>query len=283
MIKSKLDFLAGAGLLIFATSAPAAATTIQNTTWVQAYNGAGASPWFSGSSWGANVGAPTYETTQLVVSTPAADTMDFRFTTGFNGDDTTYDTPGYGNVVVRYADIFINPVLAAAPPASYGYAIVLGDEGANGGLSQPGLYEVTSDKTSQAIWDTRTQFTYGGEYAPANAGDTGPNLSEAEAAPTVVTGGTRLSDWTVTDNYANGVLDVELSTTDTTQFNQLLSNYDLFWGTGDCDNAPIFAAVDSPVPEPTSFALLGSALAALGLVRLRRASIPSRVVSAGRS
>jgi hypothetical protein len=274
MIKFRPFVLAGAGLLAVGPMTPGTAATIENTSWVQAYNGAGAYPWFSGSSWGANVGAPTYETTQLVVSTLAPGSLDLKFTTGFDGDDTSYDTPAYGNVVVRYADIFINPVLTTAPPGSYGYAIVLGDEGGNGGLTQPGLYQVTSDETSQDIWNPRTQFVYGGEYAPANSNDTGPNLAEAELAPTVVTGGTLQPGWTVTDSYANGVLDVEVSTTDITQFDQLLSNYDLFWGTGDCDNAPIFAAIDSPVPEPTSLALLSTALGGLGLFhRQRRKSL----------
>jgi len=240
--------------------------TFANTTWAEAYNGASAYPFFAGSNWGSSVGAPTYQTTQLVVSTPAPNTMEFQLTTGFNGTDTSYDTPGYGNLTVRYADIFLNPVLSTAPPASYAYAIVLGDETGNGGLAQAGLYEVSSYKTSQDIWGSRTQFIYGGRYAPANATDTGANLSEVNAAPTVVTAGTLLSDWTVTANYASGILDVVISTTNTDQFNQLTSNFDLFWGTGDCDNAPIFAAVDAPVPEPTSLLVLMTALCGLSLV-----------------
>ena len=275
MVNLRSTSLLAVGFLVLAGSTPTFANTMtfQNATWVESFNGTTTYPFFSGSNWGASVGAPTYETTQLVISNPAANTVEFQFTTGFNGNDTSYNTPAYGNVTVHYADIFLNPVLSAAPPASYQYAIVLGGEVGNGGLSQPGLYQVTSYKTSQTIWGSRTQFIYGGEYAPANATDTGPNLSEAQAAPTVVTGGSRLSDWTVTDNYANGILDVVLSTTNTAQFEQLTSNYDLFWGTGDCDNAPIFAAVDAPVPEPGSLPLLAAALVGLSLTQLRRRAV----------
>src|ERR1700720_4392813 len=106
----RLRSIIAAAIPFVVAVAPAGATPmlIQNTTWVEAYNGNGPSPWFSGNSWGPDVGAPTYQTTQLVVSVPAPNTMDFKFTTGFNGNDTTYNTPLYGNVVVRYADIFIN-------------------------------------------------------------------------------------------------------------------------------------------------------------------------------
>lgn len=275
MVNFRSRVLLALGFSVLAVSTPAFATTmtIENTTWVEAYNGTTAYPFFSGSNWGASVGAPTYETTQLFISNPAPNTIDFQFTTGFNGDDTSYNTPAYGSVTVRYADIFLNPVLNAAPPASYQYAIVLGDQGANGGLSQPGLYQVTSDKTSQMNWGSRTQFVYGGEYAPANATDSGPDLSEVQAAPTVVTDGIRLSEWTVTDDYVNGILDIELSTTDTAQFDELTSNFDLFWGTGDCDNAPFFAAVDAPVPEPASLILLATALGGLSLVQLRHRAV----------
>jgi hypothetical protein len=281
MMKAHFGVLAVVGsLAAFAAAAPAQALpiSITNTTWVESYNGANPYAWFpSNSYWGQNIGAPTYETSGLTISMPDATTMVFEFATNFDGDDTTYDNPSYGNVVVRYADIFLNV------PGGTQYAIVLGDETDNGGVAAPGVYEVTSAKTSQDIWDGRTQFVYGGQYAPDGASNQ-PDTADATPSPTVVTAGTVYTaagagsaPLTVASSYTTGELAVTLTAADPADFGFLLGAYDLFWGTGDCSNAPLDAEVSSPlfgdrvpVPEPTSLSLIAMALAGLGVLRARR-------------
>jgi hypothetical protein len=240
--------------------------TFANTTTVQAYNGNSPDNFFGGQSWGANVGdSDGFDTTGIVINRQT-NSIDFQIQTAFDGPDTSYANAPY-NVTISYADIFLNPIDSATPPTTYQYAISLGDQTANGGLAV-GFYQVTSDKTSEQIWSSRTQFIYGGKYAPD--GDT----AAAQYAPTVVTGGTLLTDWTVTIlPYSDGVLDVSLSTTDAAQFAALFDNFDLFWGTGDCSNAPLFVAVDAAaVPEPPALAMLAAGLVACGFYRRKRAS-----------
>lgn len=220
---------------------------IQNTTQVEAYNGANPTGWFGGSDWGQSIGAPTYLTPQLTI-TETGNTINFAFKTGLDSPDTTYTNSN--GVTVYYADIFIGQS-SKSPPASYQYAIALGANGPDGGLAA-GLYQVSSFKTSQQIWSSRTSFIYGGQYAPAG------DLSAAEASPTVLTGGTRLAGWTVEDSYSGGVLDVAVTAPNVAALDQLFDNFDLFWGTGDCSNAPLFAQV----PEPASLLLLATEMLA---------------------
>ena len=246
-------------VLFATTNCRADVITIQNTTQVQAFNGTSPYGFFGGASWGASIGV-NYVTSELVVDRSAT-SIDFQFHTEFNGPDTSF-TQAYG-VTVYDADIFINPGNATAPPGSYGYAIALGDQIPNGGVTA-GFYSVESDKTSQQIWGSRTSFVYGGEYAPQN------DHNDAQLSPTVLTSGTFLPGWTTTvAPWQNGILDVSLTAPDATQFSAIFDDFDLFWGTGDCSNAPIFAAVGAPVPEPASIAVFGAALAGLGLMRRR--------------
>ena len=252
--------IAVAAFLFGTTNCRADVITIQNTTQVQSFNGTSQYGFFGGGSWGADIGV-NYVTSELVVDRSAS-SIDFQFHTEFNGPDTSF-TQAYG-VTVYDADIFINPGNTTTPPGSYGYAIALGAQVQNGGLPT-GFYSVGSDKTSQQIWGSRTSFVYGGRYAPQN------DQSDAQVSPTVLTGGTLLAGWTTTVTpWQNGVLDVSLTASDAAQFSAVFDSFDLFWGTGDCSNAPIFAPVSSPVPEPASLAIFGIALAGFGLVRRRK-------------
>ena len=74
-------------------------------------------------------------------------------------------------------------------------------------------------------------------------------------------------------NATNDTLTVKLSGTDATGKSDLValfSDFDIFWGTGDCSNAPIWGNIAglTNVPEPSSLALLVSA--GFGFVIARR-------------
>ena len=51
----------------------------------------------------------------------------------------------------------------------------------------------------------------------------------------------------------------------------IFDNFDIFWGTGDCSNAPIWGITTNvAVPEPSTLAILASALIGLALWTRRR-------------
>jgi len=212
-------------------------------------------------------------------------------------------------------------VLPGAGGSSYyNYGISLGFTGGSGGgvneggNSSAGLYALAANptnnhqyQTSQDIWDTSSHsgFTYGGEYAPSSdfsgvgapCSTGNPTCSAAQAAPTVldagngnalVCGTSGANDITTTvnpgaQNGVSDVLSVTLSASGSCQ-NQLyniFSQFDIFWGTGDCSNAPIWGDLTTttgginnrPVPEPSSLMLLVSGLLGLPLLRRRRRTL----------
>jgi len=271
----------------WATASHADPVTIDpNTTQVEAYKGTNPVGFFSnspyGSDWGPNVGGSgngIYQTTAATFSW-VGNTIDIKFTTGFSGVDSSYQSQ-YG-VTIYAADIFIKSGggTTLPGPGGFNYAIALGLDGPDGGLTA-GLYSVTSELTSQDIWGSRTQFTYGGAFAPASS-CTASGCTDYEASPTVLTGGTPVGGIGSTlVSYAPGVggalgtLDVQLTVSDPSILQTVFGDgFDVFWGTGDCSNAPIWGDVtdfsDPPIPEPGSLALLASALLLWTALRRRR-------------
>jgi PEP-CTERM motif len=282
------------------------------TTLVESYKGASPTSFFDGTwgrYWGANIGTRNdpYQTTGATI-TWTGNTITFQFVTSVTSyEDASYAQPVY------LADIFLKSGGGSSIPSDsqFNYAIALGaTQGADGGLAA-GLYQVTGEKTSQQIWTTSSgndNITYGGQYASASncqTGNTNANQTDcsgAQAAPVVVTSGTLASETgacaglggnadslVVNSSFGTSdgenVFDVTLTANDAAGlcaleqvFGQNNDSFDLFWGTGDCSNAPIWGNVtmnENMVPEPGSMALLLSAL--LGFMLLsRRRRLPTR-------
>ena len=202
-----------------------------------------------------------------------------------------------GGKAVHYADLFIDTGTPYAPGGvSYGIALGFqsGADG-NGGFATPGLYKITDPtlttnngnsqvKTSQDIWNSRGGWIFGGEYAPSDDHD------PVSLAPTVVTGGVD-QNWTVavSDTDPNGnayvpganapvatsglyTLTVLLTAPDQAAMDQIFSEFDLFWGTGDCSNDAIWGYVGDThdVPEPSGLLVFLAGL--VGARRLRRSA-----------
>ena len=168
------------------------------------------------------IGAP-YQTTSMTL-TEIGTSATINYYTAFSGTDSVN---GYN---VGYADIFFGGIGA-------GYAISLGDQTANGGVAQAGVYKVSSALSSQQIWGNRSGIIYGQAF------------NNGETAYTVVTAGTLLESVIVTDMLmANGQYDLSI-TFGNLPFDLVQAMEDgsltAFWGTGDCANGA-FMAVSEP-------------------------------------
>jgi hypothetical protein len=253
----RLAALAACTAFLPAQSHATPVTYINNTDAVP-YTGSSATGGAPANSIGADFATP-----QVVVN-QSGDTISLQFSTDF---------PNTGSINVAgqnayAADIFLaTGANAAATPTAYNFAIVLGDQVANGGTATAGLYQVATAKTSQAVWSGRPGFIYGGQYALAS------NLSDAQLAPVAMMSGSPVSGWTVTQTWSGGILDVTLTAADAAALATLAGTDDLFWATADCDNGPIFEEISltgTNVPEPASITLFAAGL--IGLFFLRRRS-----------
>jgi hypothetical protein len=255
----------------------AAPVTISDTIAVHAMtSGNGSSCCGFVNGWGDAVQDSThpYNTDHITFERTDDTHATIKLYTQFNG----YESIG-GGKAVHYADLFID---TSTPTALGGitYGISLGFQGGasgNGGFSTPGLYKLTNTalgttnansqvKTSQDIWDSRSGWIIGGEYAPAT------DHSIAYLAPTVVTGGIN-QGWGVTvsetdplgNPYTTGpsapvatsglyTLTVSLTAPDDEAMDLILYNFDLFWGTGDCSNDAVWGIITSgnTVPQNRS-------------------------------
>jgi PEP-CTERM motif len=203
-----------------------------------------------------------FDTDRVKVSvTSAAGTksLELKYYTTFNGNDLS----------ARYADIFVGTNTGS--PDSFQYGIALGNQLSNGGLATSGFYSLPSNssfETSIQLWTSKTSFIYGGQFKGLDG--------LWHDSPTVITPQATLqNNWNV--NVAEGasgdgqfpyLVDVTLMAS-VQDFDALFgSGLSIFWGTGDCSNDVIEAAIPMTVPEPVTLGLFSAGLA--GIVAIRR-------------
>jgi hypothetical protein len=241
-----------------------------DNTVVQAYNGGSKNnyggPGFSPPGVGDVLEDPghgfdTDRVNATVTSAAGTTSLELKYYTQFDGNDQT----------ASYADIFIGN--KPNSPDSFQYGISLGDETSNGGAATPGLYSLAppnSDETSIQLWTGKTSYIYGGQYLGLDG--------QWHDAPTVVTAqADLLNAWTVNvSELSSGepqfpyLVDVTL-TGSTQDFDAFFGDgLSVFWGTGDCSNDAIEAAIPVKLPEPMTLGLFGAGLAGAAAIRRRK-------------
>jgi hypothetical protein len=263
--------IAAFSAIVAALPGAANATLISDTTQNVSYRYTSPYNWYAGgtSSVGDVVeGGPEFDTNRVNVST-TPHTLKLGFYTQFDGDD----------LGAHYADIFI--ASDPAHPDLFDYGISLGFQATHGGIAK-GLYALSGNYLTSIDQWKNTGYIYGGQYIS-------PNDNLGHDAPTILTGGSALSGWTVdVSQSASGdstypyLLSVSLTAMNEHVLDSVFSHasFAFLWGTGDCNNDSVYVSNITPppndVPEPPSGIVLAGGLLAFALVTLRKRAIPMR-------
>ena len=275
-------FIAFSVIVGSAFDAQADTVTVQNTTDVVAYgtgSSGGPTNYYGNSAVGGPIGSNFATSSLAFTSTLLSNgnySIDLQYTTLFSGNESLNGQQIY------YPDIFLRSSEAGYSNAPFNYAISLGDETKNGGLSA-GFYSVSSYLTSQQVWSGRPGYVYGGQYTSSTAYQPGQAGYAGYNAPVVLTGGNKLLDANISTGQAGGAYTVSAQLTLTAQEAAGFGDgFDVFWGTGDCANGAFLAEFSptgnggptgSPVPEPAALALVGVGMGCIGLVRRKRTAV----------
>ncbi len=279
-MRHAVAFITISAISATALHARASTVTIQNTTDVVAYgtgSSAGPTDYFGSSAVGSGPIGSNFGTSQLAYTTTLLAnnlySIDLQYTTLFSGYESLNGQQIY------YPDIFLRSTESGYSNAPFNYAISLGDEKANGGLSA-GFYSVSSYLTSQQVWSGRSGYVYGGQYTNSIAYQPGTPGYSGYNAPVVLTAGTQLAGAAVTTGQSGSAYTVSAQITLTAaEAAGFIDGADVFWGTGDCANGAFLAEVSptgggSPtgvVPEPAALLLVGVGVGCIGLVRRKQA------------
>jgi hypothetical protein len=264
---------------ILAQAAPASAACVSSAgvycdaTKIQAYRGT--SPYkytgtgFTSSGVGdviQSAGHP-FNTDRLVADLTThrgVTTLELKFYTAFNGND----------LGARYADIFLGN--NASKPNSFGYALSLAHQTANGGASLAGLYNVSGAgayKTSTQIWKSKSNATYGGAFKGTDGIFRSSPVVVTKTATLKSNFTTRISETASGDASFPYLVDVKLSASNSDFLALFGAGLSVFWGTADCSNDVIQAFIayaPRAVPEPLTASIFAAGICGLAFMRIRR-------------